>query len=306
MRKTAGILYLLYVGLTLLDVVFLLIGGMSFFDSLCIAFGTAGTGGFGVLNDSIASYSPYIQGVCTAFMLIFGVNFSYYHLILLRQFRSVLKNEELRFYFITVLLSTGLIAWNISGIYASFGESVRHAAFQTASIITTTGFSTANFDSWPVLSKCILVLLMALGACAGSTGGGIKCARALLLFKSARRNIRKMLRPNRVEAIRLNGQVVDEKVVSSTNLYFTVYGLIVALSFLLISLDSPSVLTAFTAVLSCFNNIGPGLEGVGPTQNFAFYSVFSKIVLILNMLAGRLEIFPVLALFSVFSPKKRG
>ncbi len=304
MRQTAGILYLLYVGFTVLDVIFLLIGGMQFPDALCIAFGTAGTGGFGVLGDSIASYPPFIQYVCMIFMLIFGINFSCYHLIILRQFRSFFKNEELRFYLITVAVSTGLIAWNISGMYASFEETFRHAAFQTSSIITTTGYTTVDFDTWPVLSKSILMILMVIGACAGSTGGGLKCARVLLLFKSAKRSFRKMLRPNRIEAIHMNGQVIDEKVVTSTNTYFAIYAMITVVSFLIVSIDSPTVLTSFTAVISCVNNIGPGLESVGASQNFAFYSVFSKIVLIVDMLAGRLELFPVLVLFSSAWRKK--
>ena len=298
MRKTAAILYMLYVALTALDVIFLLLGGMPVFEAVCTAFGTAGTGGFGVKADSMASYSPYLQNVTTVFMLLFGVNFSCYYLLLLGQFRAVFRDEELRLYFGIVLGSIALIIWNLRGFYPTFRETVRHAAFQVSSIITTTGFATTDFDLWPGFSKTILLCLMVVGACAGSTGGGLKVARLLLLLKTTRRNISQMLNPRKVLLVRNNDQVVDEQVLSNTNAYLSAYVIILFVSFMLISLDDFSTGTNFSAVLCCFNNIGPGLELVGPTCNFSSFSVLSKLVLILDMLLGRLEIFPLLVLFS--------
>ena len=298
MRKTAMILYILYIALTVLDIVFLVIGKMPLLEAVCTAFGTAGTGGFGVKNDSLAGYSPYIQNVTTVFMALFGINFSCYYLILLRQFRNVFKDEELRLYLGILAGSILLITLNLRGYYSSFGETLRHAAFQVSSIITTTGFATTDFGQWPIFSQSILLVLMLVGACAGSTGGGLKCARLLLLLKSLRRNIHQVLHHRRVQVVRVNGQVTDEKVLENANAYLSAYVIIIFLSFLVISLDGFSVGTNFSAVLACFNNIGPGLEAVGPTCNYAGYSVLSKLVLIMDMLAGRLEIFPILVLFS--------
>ena len=298
MRKTAAILYMLYVVLTALNVIFLLLGRMPVFEAVCTAFGTAGTGGFGLKADSMASYSPYLQNVTTVFMLLFGVNFSCYYLLLLRQFRAVFRDEELRLYFGIVFGSVALIVWNLRGFYPTFRETVRHAAFQVSSIITTTGFATTDFDLWPGFSKTILLCLMVVGACAGSTGGGLKVARLLLLLKTTRRNISQMLNPRKVLLVRNNDQVVDEQVLSNTNAYLSAYVIILFVSFMLISLDGFSTGTNFSAVLCCFNNIGPGLELVGPTCNFSSFSVLSKLVLILDMLLGRLEIFPLLVLFS--------
>ena len=298
MRKTAAILYMLYVVLTALNVIFLLLGRMPVFEAVCTAFGTAGTGGFGLKADSMASYSPYLQNVTTVFMLLFGVNFSCYYLLLLRQFRAVFRDEELRLYFGIVFGSVALIVWNLRGFYPTFRETVRHAAFQVSSIITTTGFATTDFDLWPSFSKTILLCLMVVGACAGSTGGGLKVARLLLLLKTTRRNISQMLNPRKVLLVRNNDQVVDEQVLSNTNAYLSAYVIILFVSFMLISLDGFSTGTNFSAVLCCFNNIGPGLEVVGPTCNFSSFSVLSKLVLILDMLLGRLEIFPLLVLFS--------
>lgn len=305
MRKTAAILYLIYIVLTILNIVFLLVGKMPLFEAVCTAFGTAGTGGFGVKNDSIAGYSPYLQNVTTIFMLLFGVNFSCYYLLLLRQFRSVFKDEELRLYIIIVVGSILLIAWNIHSLYGTAEESIRHAAFQVGSIITTTGYATTDFDLWPSFSKAILLGLMIVGACAGSTGGGIKIARVLLLFKSLRRNIRAITRPNTVQVVRSNGVPVEERVLDNTNAYLAAYMIILVLSVIVISLDGFSVTTNITAVLACFNNIGPGLEAVGPTCNFGDYSTLSKLVLSLDMLAGRLEIFPMLVLFSARTWKRK-
>lgn len=298
MRDTAKILYMLYMALTVMNVIFLLLGGMSLFDSVCTAFGTAGTGGFGIKNDSMAGYSPYIQNVCTIFMLLFGVNFSCYYLLLLRRFKTVLKDGELRLYLGLVVASITAITINIYHMFGSIGEALHHAAFTVASIITTTGFATVDFDKWPEFSKSIIVVLMMTGACAGSTGGGFKCGRLLLLLKSIRRGIRKTLNPNKVEVIRNNGNAVNEKVISGISIYVATYFIIIFGSFLLIAVDGFSIITNFTAVLSCFNNIGPGLDQVGPTCNFGLFSDFSKIILIIDMLAGRLEIYPILILFS--------
>ena len=298
MRKTAVILYLLYITLTVVNVIFLVIGKMPLMEAVCTAFGTAGTGGFGVKNDSIASYSPYLQNVTTVFMALFGVNFSCYYLLMVGNFRSVFKDEELRLYVGVLLGSILLITLNLRGFYSTIGETIRHAAFQVSSIMTTTGFATTDFGQWPAFSQSILLILMVIGACAGSTGGGLKCARVLLLFKVLRRNIHQVLHHRRVQAIRINDQVMDEKVLDNANAYLSAYVIILFLSFVVISLDGFSVGTNFSAVLACFNNIGPGLEAVGPTCNYAGYSVLSKLVLILDMLAGRLEIFPILVLFS--------
>ena len=296
MRQTTAVLYLTYLGLSVLNLIFLLAGKMSFFDALCTMFGTAGTGGFGVYNDSIAGFSPYIQWVCTVFMLLFGINFSCYYLILLRRIRSVIGDEELKLYLGIVLSSVVLIVLNLRGFYGTLGETVRHAFFQVASIITTTGFATTDFNLWPSFSKTILVILMLVGACAGSTGGGLKCARVLLLFKSMRRNVSLVLRPQKVKVIRVNGKPVDEKILSGTGAYFLVYSVILFVSFLVLSFDGFSFETNMTAVMSCLNNIGPGLDMVGPTGNFSSFNIWSKLVLIFDMLAGRLEIFPILVL----------
>lgn len=298
MRNTATILYLIYIGLTVVNVIFLLLGGMSVFDAVCTAFGTAGTGGFGVRNDSMASYSPYLQNVTTVFMFLFGVNFSCYFLLLMRQVRAVFRDEELRLYIGVAATAVVLIVCNTLPLYNTLGEGLRHAAFQVSSIMTTTGFSTTDFDQWPQFSKAILMLLMVIGACAGSTGGGIKCARVLLLWKSLRRNIRQALNPRKVMVVRSSGKTIDEKVLSNTNAYLVAYVFLMIVSCLLISLDGFSVGTNLSAVLACFNNIGPGIEAVGPTCNFGAFSDLSKFVLIADMLAGRLEIFPILVLFS--------
>lgn len=298
MRKTAGILYFIYIMLTVLDVIFLVLGKMPLFEAVCTAFGTVGTGGFGVKNDSIASYSPYLQNVCTVFMLLCGVNFTCYYLLLIRQFKSVLKDEELRLYLGVVAGSTLVIIWNIWGFYDTFEETLRHAAFQVATIMTTTGFATTDYEMWPGLSKTVLLLLMIIGASAGSTGGGFKCGRVILVLKSLRRSVQQIVHPQKVQVVRVNGQPIDEKVIQNTNAYLAAYAILSVASFLLISVDGFSITTNLSAVLACFNNIGPGFEAVGPTCNYAAYGTFSKLVLALDMLAGRLEIFPILILFS--------
>lgn len=298
MHQTAAILYGIYIVLTILNVFFLLLGGMPLFEAVCHAFGTAGTGGFGVKNDSFTSYSSYLQVVTTVFMFLFGMNFSCYYLLLLRQFRSFFRDEEIRFYILCALTAIGLIAVNLIGTYETFGETLRHAAFQTISIMTTTGYATADFDLWPTLSKTILLMLMIIGACAGSTGGGLKVGRVLMLFKSLHRSIRQIMHPKRVMAIQVNNETISEPLVRRTNVYLVAYMIILFVSLLLISVDGFSVETNFSAVLACFNNIGPGLHLVGPTSNYSAFSAFSKIVLSVDMLAGRLEIFPILIFFS--------
>ena len=305
MRKTAAILYLIYIVLTIVNFVFLVVGDMPVFEAVCTALGTAGTGGFGIKNDSMASYSPYIQNVTTVFMFLFGVNFSCYYLLLLRQFKSVFKDGELRVYLCVIAAAIGLIVWDLWGFYDTLGETVRHAAFQVGSIMSTSGFATTDFDLWPSFSKTILVVLMFTGACAGSTCGGMKLARVTLIFKSLKRNVRQVMRPNTVQVVRTNGRVVDETVLDNTNGYLAAYVIIMLVSLLVISLDGFSFTTNATAVITCFNNVGPGLDMVGPTGNFSEFSMLSKLVLTLDMLAGRLEIFPILALMSRNTWKRR-
>ena len=298
MKQTATILYVIYIVMTLINVVFLLAGKMDPLDAVCTALGTAGTGGFGIRNDSLASFSPYIQNVTTVFMFLFGINFSCYYLLLLRQFKSVFKDEELRLYIIIAVTAVALIALNIYDLYGNIGDTLRHAAFQVSSIMTTTGYTTTDFDLWPAFSKGILLMLMVVGACAGSTGGGIKVARVLLIFKILQRNIRKILNPRKVMVVRNNGRTVDEKVLDNTNAYLAAYLIIIVLCYLIISLDGFSIGTNLSAVLACFNNIGPGMEAVGPMMNFSGYSNLSTLTLSIAMLAGRLEIFPMLVLLS--------
>ena len=298
LRQTAMILYGIYILLTALCIGCLLLGGMPVFDSFCIAFGTAGTGGFAIKNSSMGGYSYFLQTVVTVFMFLFGVNFSLYYMLLLRKFKAVFKNEELRLYFGIAASSIILIAINISRMYNTVYESVHHAAFQVVSIMTTTGYGTVDFEQWPAFSKAILLSLMFIGASAGSTGGGLKVSRVLLLMKSIRRTIRKALHPRRVQPVYMDGRAVSEEVCDNVNAYLAIYCVILVLSFAIISVDGFSIGTNFSAVASCFNNIGPGFELVGATQNFSIYSDLSKIILSLDMLLGRLEIFPLLLLLS--------
>ena len=298
LRQTAMILYGIYILLTALCIVCLLLGGMPVFDSFCIAYGTAGTGGFAIKNSSMGGYSYFLQTVVTVFMFLFGVNFSLYYMLLLRKFKAVFKNEELRLYFGIAAGSIILIAINISRMYNTVYESVHHAAFQVVSIMTTTGYGTVDFEQWPAFSKAILLSLMFIGASAGSTGGGLKVSRVLLLMKSIRRTIRKTLHPRRVQPVYMDGRAVSEEVCDNVNAYLAIYCVILVLSFAIISVDGFSIGTNFSAVASCFNNIGPGFELVGATQNFSIYSDLSKIILSLDMLLGRLEIFPLLLLLS--------
>ena len=293
---TARLLYIIYFGLTVLEIVLLLLGGMPVFDSITHSFGTAGTGGFGIKGDSIASYSPYLQWVITIFMILFGVNFNAYYFILFGKLKKAFGMEEVRWYFIIILVSTGIIFATLLGTYAPF-EALTHAAFQVGTIITTTGFATADFDQWSSLAKTVLVLLMFVGACAGSTGGGIKVSRIIVFFKSAFREIGSYIHPRSVNRIKVEGRPVEHEAVRSINVYLTTYMVIFCLSILLISIEGKDVVTSFTSVAATINNIGPGLAVVGPTGNFSSFSIFGKWVLIFDMLAGRLELFPMLILF---------
>ena len=296
-QSTAKILYGIYFALTVVEFCFLLAGGMNVFDSMLTAFGTAGTGGFGFKNDSFASFSPYIQWVVTIFMILFGVNFNAYFLLLMRRFRRAAASEEVRAYFLIIAVAVGIITCNIYSMYNGLGEALRHAAFQVGSIITTTGFSSCDFDLWPTLSKEILVMLMFVGACAGSTGGGMKVSRLLLLGKSLKKELKQALHPQVVAPVRMDGKLVNHETIRATNVYVAAYIFIFAASFFLISLDGFDMVTNFTAIAATLNNIGPGLNQVGPMMNFSGYSNPAKLVMIFDMLAGRLEIFPMLVLF---------
>lgn len=298
MRSTAGILYKIYIGLTVLCCIFLLFGGMTFFEAVCTALGTAGTGGFGIRNDSMASFSPFAQNVTTVFMLLFGVNFNLYFLILLGKPRAALKNEELRVYLGLWFAATVTVFLNILKMYPTAGEALRHAAFQTASVMTTSGFATTDFEQWGTLSKCVMLMLMLVGASAGSTGGGFKVSRVMLLAKELRRNVHKALRPSRTAVIQMDGKTVSEQTVSNVCAYLVAYVFLIVISIVVVAADNKSITTTITSVIACINNIGPGFDEVGATGNFASFSVLSKLVLIGDMLIGRLEIFPILAMAS--------
>ena len=296
-QSTAKLLYGIYLALTLAQLVFLMVGGMPLFESLLTAFGTAGTGGFGFKNDSFAQFSPYIQWVVTIFMILFGVNFNFYFLLLLRRFRRAVSSEEVRAYLGIILVSIGIITLNIRSMYSGLGEALRHAAFQVGSIITTTGFSSCDFDLWPTLSKQLLVLLMFVGACAGSTGGGMKVSRILIFRKTVGKELKQAMHPQVVAPVRMDGKLLSHETIRTTNVYLCAYLFILVASIMLISLDGFDMVTNFTAVVATLNNIGPGLSQVGPMMNFAGFSNPAKLVLIFDMLAGRLELFPMLVLF---------
>lgn len=303
-RNTAAILYRIYIVMTLLQIALLMLGGMPIFDSMLHAFGTAGTGGFGIKNTSVAYYnSAYIDIVIGVFMVLFSVNFNLYFFLLLRQFRPVFKNEELRWYLCIIACATLLIAWNTAHIYGGF-EALRYAFFQVSSIISTTGYSTADFSLWPELSRSLLILLMFIGGCAGGTGGGLKVSRVVILFKSALTEVHHMLHPRSIRRITLEEKPLPDPVVHGTLVFFALYMVIIMVSVLLVSLDNFDLTSTFTGVLACMSNIGPGLDVVGPAGNFSAFSYFSKLVLSLDMLLGRLEIFPMIILFSAL--RRRG
>ncbi|MCI5945076.1 MAG: TrkH family potassium uptake protein [Eubacterium sp.] len=296
-KHTARLLYLIYFGLTVLEIILLLLGGMSFFHSVNTAFATAGTGGFGFRNDSFASFSPYLQWVVTIFMILFGVNFYAYFLVLFGKIKKALIISEVQWYFIIIILSTGFISVSLARSSMGIGESITHAAFQVGSIITTTGFSTMDFDLWSESCKTILVLLMFIGACAGSTGGGIKVSRLIIMFKTVAKELNSYIHPKSIKKIKMDDKPVEHEVVRSVNVYFITYIIIFCVSTFLVSLEGNDLITNFTAVAATINNIGPGLALVGPAQNFGFLTAFSKYVLMFDMLAGRLELFPLLILF---------
>lgn len=299
LKTTAMILYTIYFGMTVVQVVLLLLGGMHWFDALTITFGTAGTGGFAVKNASMAAYpSYYLQTVTTIFMILFGVNFNVYYLFLIRKPKAALLCEEARWYLIIIASAIVAIALNINGagIFSLF-DAFHHAAFQVASIITTTGYATADFNQWPIFSKTILVLLMFVGACAGSTGGGIKVSRIVIMIKQLGKEIRYAIDNRSIKVLKFEGKKLEKESLHSINLFLIAYFLIFAVSSLLVSLDNFDMTTNFTAIATTINNVGPGLEMVGPTGNFSAYSDLSKFTMSFNMLAGRLELFPMLILF---------
>lgn len=297
-RKTAAILYMIYMGLTAIETVFLLCGGMSFYDALLHAFATAGTGGFSTRGASIAAFdSLYIEVVISVFMLLFAVNFNLYFLLLMGRVRDVLKNQELRCFLVIVAFSMLTIAWNISGQYGGFAEALRYSSFTVASLVSSTGFGTADFTQWPQYSQWLLVIIMFVGACAGSTGGGLKLSRVMLLLKAAFSDLRHMIWPRRVNRVQMEGQRVEQAAIRAVFSYFTLYMLILLLGTLLISFDGFDTATNFTAALTCLSNMGPGLGLIGPSGNFSIFSAFSKLLMSFLMLAGRLEIYPILVLF---------
>ena len=306
MRDTAKILYAVYTVLTLVLIILLWAGGMPLFESICHAFGAAGTGGFSVRDAGIKAYdSTYIHVVLSTFMLLFGVNFSLYHLILIGRWKNAVKSEELHTYLGIIVTAVVLITINTLSAAKSFGVTLRDAYFQVSSIITTTGYATVNFDRWPSFSKMILLLLMVFGACAGSTGGGLKISRVVILFKSARQEVRKLLHPRAVTVVRMEGKPIQPDLIRATLIFFVMYIACLALGVLLLSLGEQDFVTNFTATLACLSNIGPGLALVGPTENYGFYSSASKVLLSFEMLAGRLELFPIIMLFSPLTYRHR-
>ena len=305
-RNTAILLYKMYIAMTVLEIVLLLLAGMQGFDALCISFGSAGTGGFAVLNSGCAAYTALQQWIITVFVILFGVNFTFYYLLLCKKAGAAFGMQEVRAYLLIIAVSAGLITWNISGMYGSFSESLRQASFQVGSIITTTGYATTDFNLWPELSKYILVMLMFIGSCAGSTGGGIKVSRILILLKTVRKELQSIAHPRSIKKIRMDGHTVEHETLRSINVFFIVYTVIFAVSVLIISFDGFSFETNFTAVAATLNNIGPGLGDVGPMSNFGIYGPVSKLVMVFDMLAGRLEIFPLLLLFCPSTWKRRG
>ena len=296
--KTARILYGIYLALTIIEIFVLLFGGMSLFESVTLTFGTAGTGGFGVLNSGIASYSPFCQGAITVFMALFGINFNFYFLLLCKKFKDAFKSEELWTYLAIMVSAIVVIAINIKDMFSSFGEAIHHSAFQVSSVMTTTGYATTDFNQWPELSRMIMLGVMCVGACAGSTGGGLKVSRVIILLKSARREFRRISHPRSVKIITFDGSRLNDDTIHSTFAYFFIYVMIFAASTLVVALDNFDFTTTVTSVIATLNNIGPGLNMVGATGNFSEFSFLSKLVFIADMLLGRLEIFPLLFLFA--------
>ena len=304
-KDTAKILYGIYIAITICEATILRALGMPLFDSLTTTFGTVGTGGFGIRNDSIAGYSPAIQITITVFMILSGINYTAYFYILTGKIKELFKIEEVRWYLAIIFGSVAVITWNVRSLYPTFSETLRHAFFQVGSIITTTGYATTDFDLWPALSKTLLVTLMFIGACAGSTSGGIKVSRILILLKMIRKELSLIIHPRQVKKIRMDGHPVDHETLRSANVFLVVYFVLLLTSMLLISVDEFDFSTNFTSVVTVLNNIGPGLNLVGPTQNFSIFSPFSKFVLMFDMLAGRLELFPMMILLMPSTWKRK-
>ncbi len=297
-KDTVKILYSIYLGMGTLEVIILLICGMNLFESLTLTFGTIGTGGFGLLNSSIGSYSPAVQWTIGIFMLLSGMNYALYFLLLKRRFKQAFAMEEIRLYLAITAVSVALIVVNLGHLYPTMGETIRQTFFQVSSLITSTGYATTDFDRWPEFSRTILIVVMIIGACAGSTGGGIKMSRLLILFKAARKQIQIFIHPRAVKKIKMDNNVVDHDAVRATNAYISIFFAVMFSSVLIVSMDGHDFTTNFTAVLATLNNMGPGFNMVGPTCNYSFFSGISKIVLIFDMLAGRLELFPMLLLIT--------
>ncbi len=298
MRETARWLYLIYFGFTLMEFIFLVAGKMPVFDALCTALGTAGTGGFGVKGDSLASYSPYVQWVVAIFMMCFGINFNMYYFLLLRQIKKALAIEEIRYYIGAILASTAIVTLNTIHLFENTSDAIRTAAFQVSALMTSTGFTTYDYDAFPTLSKTLLLLLMLVGACSGSTGGGTKISRFIIMCKSLAKELHSYVHPKSVKKIKMDGSTINDGLVRSTSMYFFAFTAIFIVSMLIVSIDGYDFTTNFSAVLATFNNIGPGMNMAGPSESFSFFNPASKLVFIFDMLAGRLEVFPVLMLFN--------
>ena len=297
-RKTSMILYKIYIFMTIVMVVLLLLGKLPLFDSLLLAFGTAGTGGFSILNSGCASYSPYIQYLIAIFMILFGVNFNVYYFILIKKFKDAIHYEELKYYLLFIGASVAMITYNIHSLFPTIEQAFRHALFQVGTVITTTGYSTTDFDLWPQLSRAVLVIVMFIGACAGSTGGGIKVSRIIILVKSVKQELGYFIHPRSVKVIKMDNKPLSAKSIRGVNAFFVTYPLIFVVSLLIITFDNFDLVTNFTAVTATLNNIGPGLKLVGPTGNFGIFSPVAKYILMFDMLAGRLELYPILLLFT--------
>ena len=296
-KSTARILYIIYFALTIIEIIFLMFCKMPLFDSICTATATAGTGGFGIKNDSFTSCSPYLQWVVTVFMILFGINFNAYYLIIFRQFKKAFTMEEVIHYCAIILIAIAIIFTRIKSNYIMAADALRDSAFQVASIITTTGFSSVDFDKWPAVCQTVLVFLMFIGACAGSTGGGIKVSRLIILRKTIIKEMISYVHPKSIKKIKMDDKPIEHEVVRATNVFFISFVLVFSLSVLFVAIDGYDLVTNFTAVAATINNIGPGLSMVGPTRNFSHFSYFSKYVLMFDMIAGRLELFPLLMLF---------
>lgn len=298
-KNTARYLYIIYTALTVLTAIFLLFGGMPLFDSVCHAMGAAGTGGFSIKNAGIGHYdSAYIEGVITVSMFLFGVNFSLYFFMLIRRFKEVWKNTELKVYMTVIAIATAVIMLNIMPIYNTIGKSFRYAIFQVVAIMTSTGYGTADFCTWPMLSQMILIILMFVGACAGSTGGGFKVQRFIIMFKSSKKYLKKLIHPKSVNIVKSDDKTMDVETVHGVQNYLIIYLALMMVSMLLLAINNKDFGTTFTSVVTCINNIGPGINEVGPTANFGHYSDFSKYVLSFDMLLGRLECLPLIILIS--------